>query len=67
MSGELVFLVNPMFFSYITWKSILVHVRVVQGRIQEFLIGGRGGGGGGAPNIAEFRKDCWNFFVANYL
>ena len=43
MSGELVFLVNPMFFSYITWKSILVHVRVVQGRIQEFFIGGRGG------------------------
>ena len=55
MSGELVFLVNPMFFSYITWKSILVHVRVVQGRIQEFFIGG---GGRGAPNIAELRKDC---------
>ena len=66
MSGELVFLVNPMFFFYITCKSILVHVRVVQGRIQEFLIGGRGGGRG-APNIAELRKDCWNFFVANYL
>ena len=45
MSGELVFLVNPMFFFYITWKSILVHVRVVQGRIQEFFIGGGGGGG----------------------
>ena len=44
MSGELVFLVNPMFFFYITCKSILVHVRVVQGRIQEFLIGGGGGG-----------------------
>ena len=45
MSGELVFLVSPMFFFYISCKSILVHVHVVQGRIQEFLIGGGGGGG----------------------
>ena len=45
MSGELVFLVSLMFFFYISCKSILVHVHVVQGQIQEFLIGGRGGGG----------------------
>ena len=44
MSGELAFLVNRMFFFYITCKSILVHVRVVQGRIQEFFIGGGEGG-----------------------
>ena len=61
MSGELVFLVNPMFFFYITCKSILVHVRVVQGRIQEFLIGGRGGGGGGLQTLLNSERTVETF------